>query len=582
MRRRVFVLLACFILLRSSLLPAAAVTSVRVALPPDAGPVVQNIAQVLARQVSQRCAATVATAGEAQFTAELAVQPGLGAEGYAINNGPDGSVRIIGNDDRGLLYGVGKFLHSSSYDENGFTPSDWRGESTPQCGFRAIYAATHYMNFYEAAPAEEVREYVEDLALWGTNTLILHFPTWQFRDFDDPAAKRNLEQIRSVFRAGRAVGLKVGLVQCPNQGFATAPTSIRAEAFPDHLGRRGNHGVNICPSTPEGHDYLTGIYDRLFEEYRDVGLDSLVCWPYDEGGCGCSSCWPWGAKGFPRISRDLASLARQKYPQLETTLSTWCFDTPPAGEWAGLAQTLEHDHAWVDRIMADSHGDFPRYPLDQGVPGGLPLVNFPEISMWGRGPWGGYGANPLPARYEGLWEQTGGCLDGGMTYSEGIYEDINKVICQQFYWNKDCSAEQAIEEYVAFEFSPEVVTEVLEAVGLLEKTWQNLAVGPESLQAEALLLEAEQELSVQARASWRWRILLLRAVIDAELYRNGGKLEGPVLRDAFNELTRIYHAENAMPMVHPPIIADVAEPGTLALTILGLLGLLVYAWRRQG
>ena len=80
---------------------------------------------------------------------------------------------------------------------------------------------------------------------------------------------------------------------------------------------------------------------------------------------------------------------------IKSIVSTWCYDTPPAGEWAGLARFLETDKSWLDYIMADSHTDFPRFPLDQGVPGGLPLVNFPEISMYGRTPWGGYGANPL-------------------------------------------------------------------------------------------------------------------------------------------------------------------------------------------
>jgi hypothetical protein len=57
-----------------------------------------------------------------------------------------------------------------------------------------------------------------------------------------------------------------------------------------------------------------------------------------------------------------------------------------------------HDRVVLDRrLLADAHEDFPRYPLDAGVPGNLPLLNFPEISMWGNWPWGGFGANPQPA-----------------------------------------------------------------------------------------------------------------------------------------------------------------------------------------
>lgn len=34
----------------------------------------------------------------------------------------------------------------------------------------------------------------------------------------------------------------------------------------------------------------------------------------------------------------------------------------------------------MNYILADAHEDFPRYPLDVGVPGRLPLLTFPEIS----------------------------------------------------------------------------------------------------------------------------------------------------------------------------------------------------------
>ena len=52
----------------------------------------------------------------------------------------------------GLLYGVGKLLRSSRFDQGGFMPGGWRGQSVPQGRFRAIYLASHFRNFYEAAP----------------------------------------------------------------------------------------------------------------------------------------------------------------------------------------------------------------------------------------------------------------------------------------------------------------------------------------------------------------------------------------------------------------------------------------------
>jgi len=526
---------------------------VGVILQPQADLRVRNIAEILVRQVSRRCDANLVMSARAPFKIELMVEGGIGTDGYEIADGPADTLRIVGNDVRGLLYGVGKFLRTSRYDQGGFSPSTWRGLSVPQGTFRAVYAATHFMNFYEAAPLREVKEYIEDLGLWGANAVIAHFPTWNFKGFDDPAARRSLLRIRRLFKAARDVGMKMGLIQCPNQGFTSAPKEIRAAKFPDDLRRRGSFGVNCCPSNPTGREYLMKLYAELFEEYKDVGLDYIVFWPYDEGGCGCSDCWPWGARGFPKTSKDLTLMTRTKHPNLNAVLSTWVYDTPPAGEWEGLARLLAEEKSWANYIMADSHTDFPLYPLEKGVPGGLPLLNFPEISMWGRSPWGGCGANPLPARFERLWKQTDGKLSGGMPYSEGIYEDMNKVICFQFYWEPDRRAEDTLKEYIAFEYSPDAVDELLKAVCLLEETWIN--IGPKSLDAHDLVKRAEAKLTLNAKSAWRWRILYLRSLIDSEMFKRGGKMEGEVLKQAFNELTRIYHAEKAHSMpVRPPVI----------------------------
>ena len=103
--------------------------SVRVALPEKPSPVVENIGRVFTRQVQQRCDAKVLATGEAPVLVELAIAPGIGAEGFRIEDRPGGGTRIVGNDERGLLYGVGKFLRTSRYDQGGFTPGTWRGTS---------------------------------------------------------------------------------------------------------------------------------------------------------------------------------------------------------------------------------------------------------------------------------------------------------------------------------------------------------------------------------------------------------------------------------------------------------------------
>jgi len=524
-------------------------------LPPQPGAVVDHVARVFARQVQQRCAAKVVMSGAAPLTVELAIESKLGAEGYKIADGAAGIVRITGHDDRGLVYGVGKFLRTSRYDQDGFTAGTWRGTSTPVCPVRGIYFGTHFNNYYEAAARAEIERYIEDLSLWGFNLLHLGFPCWQYARYDDPAARKMIARLRWMMKAAKRTGMDVSVGMTINGGFTSTPKELRATPVPDPLGRHGNFGVNLCPSKPAARVLLLKNWAQLVDAFSDEGLDYVVFWPYDEGGCGCSDCWPWGARGYVRLCQDVSALLRQKCPRLKIIVSTWTFDTPPCGEWEGLSKALAKDKSWADFIQADAHEAFPRYPVEKGVPGGLPLLNFPEISMWGQHPWGGYGANPFPARLERLWNQTKGKLAGGTPYSEGIYEDINKVICGQLYWNPNQPATETIKEYAAFEYAPDVVDDVARVVDIFEKNHLRNRIGPSSQTAFQMVERISAKLTPRSRMAWRWRVFYLRALIDFEMFKHHGKLEGPTLKTAFDELTAIYHAEHSHSMpIHPPQI----------------------------
>ncbi|MEN6357084.1 MAG: hypothetical protein ABFD83_08385 [Armatimonadota bacterium] len=512
----------------------------------------KSIAGILAKRIREQSNTRIVADCAADVNITLKIVRGVGAEGYTISDDPHGGIDIVGNDERGLLYGVGKFLRTSRFD-GGFVASKWRGSSKPTCPVRGIYMAVHFNNFYEAAPADKIEQYLEDLALWGMNSVAFHFPPQQFDGFDDPSARRNIDKIRALMQTAKHLGLDVGLIECPNIGFKNAPKEYYYQPFPDDLHRRGNLGTLLCPSKPESRKYLLNQWDELMNKFSDTKLDFFIAWPYDEGGCGCDQCWPWGAKGFLSLSKEIAGMFRSKFAGGKFILSTWMYDTPDAGEWEGLAKAMTNE-SWVDYIMADAHEDFPRYPLDHEVPGKLPLINFPEISMWGQGPWGGYGANPLPERFQRLWNQASNKLSGGFPYSEGIYEDINKVICLQLYWDKNRPAKDIVKEYISSEFSPEVVEKVAQAVDILESNHRRERIGENSVKAWELIKEADARLRDSVRSSWRWRIIYLRALIDCKMYKTGGKLHDPVLKDAFAQLTDIYYAQEAFTSVHPPIV----------------------------
>jgi hypothetical protein len=535
--------------------------------------------RILTRQINER--------GANLPSVELAIEPGTGTEGFRIEDGPNGAVRIVGNDERGLIYGVGKFLRDSA----------WRGASAPKLPVRGIYFATHFHNYYHDAPIEQVQRYIEDLALWGVNSLTVWFDMHHFNGVKDPAAQAMLDRLRAFLKTAKSVGMDRGLVLIANEGYANSPVEMRATG----PGRGGFYNREICPNAPGGQQLILKQFEEEFAEFASVGINHVWIWPYDQGSCSCEKCRPWGSNGFLKSARPLSDLARTSFPECKVCLSTWYMDEE---EWEGLAAQLcvganslpTHSCAhWVDYLISQED----TYAFKKGSPGGLPILGFPEISMNGMYPWGGFGANPQPQAFQEYWDSFrfgisaplkspvndsfgisaplksrnnghNGCA-GGWPYSEGVFEDINKVIFAQLYWDPDRSVWDIIREYAASQFSPDVADDVVSVIRTLEQNhhmrwWPGLFEGldgwlpskgaepqddPGAEEAHEIAKRVDARLTEGARESWRWRIIYLRALLDAELKLNGGK-PNEACEQAFRELTRIYFAENAEGPVKPP------------------------------
>lgn len=542
--------------------------AVRISIPKAASSVVGNIAAVMQRQIETRAGVPVLLSEGGPADIELDVQPGPVAEALQIVTTPQGRPRIVGSDDPGLLFGVGKFLRASRYEDGRFTPGAWRGSSAPQKPVRGMYFATHFHNYYHDAPIEEITRYVEELGLWGLNVISVWFDMHHYRGIDDPQAQAMIARLKAILRAAKAVGLRTSLTSLANEGYANSPEALRADWTAGHDGYHhppgGHYHVELCPSKPGAADLILQWADERSAAFSDVGLDYLWIWPYDQGGCTCPDCKPWGVNGFLRMAEPLSRRFKRIYPQGQVILSSWYFDHFTDGEWEGLDRAFRLRPDWVDYLLADDYGDrFPSYPLEHGAPGGLPMINFPEISMYAASPWGGFGANPFPDHLQSIWGASGHVLSGGFPYSEGIYEDINKAICAQFYWNQNEPAWETVREYLAFEYGPSVVEPLARAVAILERNLPRRREGEGenarfvlssvegAEEAWALVQEANRRMTPQAAAAWRWRVLYLRATIDWELAQHEGAVSA-LCEGAMEELTAIYHAQQATSPVAPP------------------------------
>jgi hypothetical protein len=531
-------------------------------LPASPAPLVRKAAELLHRGLAE-----CGVAANPGCALTLALSPGIGTEGFRIEADRAG-LRIVGNDDRGLLYGVGKFLRYATAADGRLTGCSWQGRSVPAKPVRGMYFATHFHNVYHDAPLAVIVRYVEDLALWGCNALSVWFDMHHYRGLDDPAAQAMIGRLRAILQAAAAVGMSPGLTTLANEGFASTPDGLKADWTAGHDGYfrapGGHYHCEICPRKPGGLELIRETRQQVFEAFRGIDLGFVWLWPYDQGGCTCSECTPWGTNGFLYTAAALVPLVKGHFPNARIILSTWYFDHFVKGEWDGLTRRFaESPMAGIDTLMIDDFGGFPEYPLRYGIPGGLPVVGFPEISMEGNGPWGGFGANPRPRHWSDYWSTARHLLQGSFPYSEGIYEDANKVLILQFEWAPERSAGDILREYATGAFGAGTAGTVAAVLQRFEEDGSlHAGLGPAgpTFQAGPLnhapdclaaLNALTPTLPPAVLASWRWRLLWLRAAITAEL-RQTGKTMSDRLDAYFEELTAIYHADQAEPAVCPP------------------------------
>ena len=465
---------------------------------------------------------------------------------------------------------------------------------------RGIYFATHFNNWYEEASDGEVVQYLGELAEWGLNQVSVWFDMHDYAGIDDPAAGRRLKRLKLIFRTARRLGLDRDLTFLSNESFKDSPPELRADWLPGKNGYtaclRGHYHVELCPSKLGAMDLLLKWRRQVFEAFMDEPPTSVTPFPYDQGGCTCADCAPWGSNGHVRVSRRIADLAREMFPGVKVSLATWRFDVfGDLHEWDGLFAQGDELRGWCDSLFIDPR-DSGR--VKGGAPGGLPFIAMNEISMNRMLPWGGYGANPSPARLQGEFDRNPNAA-GLRPYSEGIYEDMNKVMALGMLRDPSKTALDMVGDYAARYFGEPTREPVKEAVALLEENMWREAAGvqvsgcrcqgsgddiapancqtvkpsncqtvsesshsPYSLKgidpsgpwsvvhncrsldgararrALGLLDAAERTMDANRRASWRWRLLRIRAELDCALAR--GTADGE-MEPLFDELARMYH-----------------------------------------
>ena len=455
-----------------------------------------------------------------------------------------------------LLDAAGRFLRNPEVS----------GEFRSNKEICGIYFASHNENYYVSAPLEELFDYMEELALWGMNTIGLWFDLFYYKDMED--GKEFADRMKKIINFAKAIGIRISMVNLANEAFNTSPKELRADWTCGHDGYinplNDHYHVEICPSKPGGMEKILEYRKAWLEVFKDAAPDAISMGPYDEGGCTCTDCAPWGSNGYLRCVEAITPLIKEYMPDTEINLSTWQFGTFTGnnGEFDAMAKALKDGRfPECKYVGADPYYQAYAYEIDMH----RPLTAGFEISMCDTVPWGGYGTNPVPKRIITSWKKYGHLHIGGCPYSEGLYEDLNKVIMLRLYRDNQ-DPEITIREYLRYEFKlqGEMLEKTANAIIDMEETlYRDFKDGhyypvhnPEKIpEIEKTILEVNEKLPENIRNTKRWRYIYLRAVIDGELYRNDFNRNEKLI-EYFSELVEMGYLHNSSFYIKPDVIRD--------------------------
>ncbi len=411
-------------------------------------------------------------------------------EGYGVVTDNSDSQRpvvwIVGAGPRGVLFGVGRFLRTIECRQGSVRlPGPLNVTTSPQYpirGHQLGYRAT--ANSYDAWTPEQFDQYIRELTFFGTNS-IEGIPFHDERPTVNtyPRAKMNVD----ISRICQKYGLDYWIWTPAD--FDLKDAQKRAKALADH-----EQLFRDCPRM-----------DHIFFPGGDPGDNppELVL-PYLE---------------------DMSKILLKYHPKGKIWLSLQGF--------RGAKADVVYD--WIDKNKPAWFGGLVAGPGSPPIPmvrarlnKQYPLRDYPDITHIVRcqypAPWldpaiaftlGREGVNPRPRMYARIFRELAPFTIGFSSYSDGIHDDVNKVVWSELGWDSSADLRDILIEYTRVFFGPDVAEEAAEGILTFERTYEGPLATNGGVEANLALWQKLDEKAPGLSSNWRWQLCLLRAYYDA-------------------------------------------------------------------
>jgi hypothetical protein len=457
--------------------------------------------------------------------------PRLRAEGYRIRvEASSPRVAVIGAGNRGLLFGVGRLLRCLRYrrghlsiaadlDVSSFPGNRLRGH---QLGFR------HKSNTYDQWGLEEYESYIRDLVVWGANGIEMVAPT------TSGEVIREISEGHEAFRMTLDLSELLDSYDLDVHLWMAVNDKVLAGQRIEGL----KPGDRVCPSTEAGLKYLLDSRRNLFRSMSRI--DHVFIPGGDPGGCECERCQPW-ARTLVRLAAKLARILHEYHPEANIWLSNQEF-TEEENDY--LYRFIEEERPdWLGGLVYAPWTIETAEETRDRLSDRYPLRNYPDICHSVRCQYpvhewdqayalieGREAPNPRPRDERHIHNVFSRHFCGSVSYSDGVNDDVNKIIWSAMDWDESSTAKQVLEEYASYLIGGDMNEEVARGIMALEDNWRGKLIENDSVEET---LKAWQRLEGQATeevaGNWRFQLCILRAYLDA--YVRGKLIEDRKLEE---------------------------------------------------
>jgi hypothetical protein len=226
----------------------------------------------------------------------------------------------------------------------------------------------------------------------------------------------------------------------------------------------------------------------------------------------------------------LAPRLHRNHPNATIWVSTQGFD---AQQLATFYHLVSSPPRWLGGVVFGPQSRDPIAELRTRIPSSLPIRLYPDIAhtshsqfplprwdpalalTYGREP-----INPLPAAQARIFRHFAPDVQGFVTYSEGVNDDVNKFIWTALGVEPDSDANAVLTDYARWfagrELGSRLANHFANGLAALERNWSGPIEGNHSVVTTLKLFrEIEMRAPQAARHNWRVQLALYRAWFDA-------------------------------------------------------------------